>query len=283
MIADNTQVPVSTPVKIGNLTVGKNGPLFLISGPCVIENKETTLTVARFLQGLAQRLNIPVIFKSSYDKANRTSVDSFRGPGLDEGLEILKEVKNTTGLPILSDIHQVSEIEKAVEVLDVIQIPAFLSRQTDLILEAARTRVPLNIKKGQFLSPWDMQQVVLKATSTGNTNILLTERGTFFGYHNLVVDMRSIMVMKGFGYPVVFDATHGVQLPGGRGTSSGGQREFVAPLAKAAVAAGADGIFLEIHPDPDSALSDGPNSLPFEHVESLVAVLKKVHQTVERK
>ena len=283
MIADNTQVPVSTPVKIGNLTVGKNGPLFLISGPCVIENKETTLTVARFLQGLAQRLNIPVIFKSSYDKANRTSVDSFRGPGLDEGLEILKEVKNTTGLPILSDIHQVSEIEKAVEVLDVIQIPAFLSRQTDLILEAARTRVPLNIKKGQFLSPWDMQQVVLKATSTGNTNILLTERGTFFGYHNLVVDMRSIMVMKDFGYPVVFDATHGVQLPGGRGTSSGGQREFVAPLAKAAVAACADGIFLEIHPDPDSALSDGPNSLPFEHVESLVAVLKKVHQTVERK
>lgn len=283
MIADNTQVPVSTPVKIGNLTVGKNGPLFLISGPCVIEDKETTLTVARFLQGLAQRLNISVIFKSSYDKANRTSVDSFRGPGLDEGLEILKEVKNTTGLPILSDIHQVSEIEKAVEVLDVIQIPAFLSRQTDLILEAARTRLPLNIKKGQFLSPWDMQQVVLKATSTGNTNILLTERGTFFGYHNLVVDMRSIMVMKDFGYPVVFDATHGVQLPGGRGTSSGGQREFVAPLAKAAVAAGADGIFLEIHPDPDSALSDGPNSLPFEHVESLVAVLKKVHQTVERK
>ena len=283
MIVDNTQVPVSTPVKIGNLTVGKNGPLFLISGPCVIENKETTLTVAKFLQGLAQRLNIPVIFKSSYDKANRTSVDSFRGPGLDEGLEILKEVKNTTGLPILSDIHQVSEIEKAVEVLDVIQIPAFLSRQTDLIIEAARTRLPLNIKKGQFLSPWDMEQVVLKATSTGNTNILLTERGTFFGYHNLVVDMRSIMVMKGFGYPVVFDATHGVQLPGGRGTSSGGQREFVAPLAKAAVAAGADGIFLEIHPDPDSALSDGPNSLPFEHVESLVAVLKKVHQTVERK
>ncbi len=283
MIVDNTQVPVSTPVKIGNLTVGKNGPLFLISGPCVIENKETTLTVAKFLQGLAQRLNIPVIFKSSYDKANRTSVDSFRGPGLDEGLEILKEVKNTTGLPILSDIHQVSEIEKAVEVLDVIQIPAFLSRQTDLIIEAARTRLPLNIKKGQFLSPWDMEQVVLKATSTGNTNILLTERGTFFGYHNLVVDMRSIMVMKDFGYPVVFDATHGVQLPGGRGTSSGGQREFVAPLAKAAVAAGADGIFLEIHPDPDSALSDGPNSLAFEHVESLVAVLKKVHQTVERK
>ena len=283
MIADNTQVPVSTPVKIGNLTVGKNGPLFLISGPCVIENKETTLTVARFLQGLAQRLNIPVIFKSSYDKANRTSIGSFRGPGLNEGLEILKEVKNTTGLPILSDVHQVSEIEKAVEVLDVIQIPAFLSRQTDLILEAARTRLPLNIKKGQFLSPWDMEQAILKATSTGNTNILLTERGTFFGYHNLVVDMRSIMVMKDFGYPVVFDATHSVQLPGGRGTYSGGQREFIAPLAKAAVAAGADGVYLEIHPDPDSALCDGPNSLPFEHVESLVALLKEVHQTVKSK
>jgi 2-dehydro-3-deoxyphosphooctonate aldolase (KDO 8-P synthase) len=283
MIADNTQIPVSTPVKIGNLSIGKNGPLFLISGPCVIENKETTLTVAKFLQGLAQRLNVPAIFKSSYDKANRTSVDSFRGPGLDEGLEILKEVKNTTGLPILSDIHQVSEIEKAVEVLDVIQIPAFLSRQTDLILEAARTRLPLNIKKGQFLSPWDMEQVILKVASTGNTNILLTERGTFFGYHNLVVDMRSIMVMKNFGYPVVFDATHSVQLPGGRGTCSGGQREFVAPLAKAAVAAGADGIFLEIHPDPDSALSDGPNSLPFEHVESLMAVLKDLRQTVGRK
>jgi 2-dehydro-3-deoxyphosphooctonate aldolase (KDO 8-P synthase) len=283
MVVDNTQIAGSNPVKIGNMTLGRNGPFFLISGPCVIENKETTLTVARFLQGLAQRLNIPVIFKSSYDKANRTSIDSFRGPGLGEGLEVLKAVKNTTGLPILSDVHQVSEIEKAVEVLDVIQIPAFLSRQTDLILEAARTRLPLNIKKGQFLSPWDMEQAILKATSTGNTNILLTERGTFFGYHNLVVDMRSIMVMKDFGYPVVFDATHSVQLPGGRGTSSGGQREFVAPLAKAAVAAGADGVFLEIHPDPDSALCDGPNSLPFEHVESLVALLKEVHQTVKKK
>ena len=278
MIVDNTQIPGSNPVKIGNMTLGKNHPLFLISGPCVIENKETTLTVARFLQGLAQRLNIPVIFKSSYDKANRTSIGSFRGPGLDEGLEVLKAVKNTTGLPILSDVHQVSEIEKAVEVLDVIQIPAFLSRQTDLILEAARTRLPLNIKKGQFLSPWDMEQAILKATSTGNTNILLTERGTFFGYHNLVVDMRSIMVMKDFGYPVVFDATHSVQLPGGRGTYSGGQREFIAPLAKAAVAAGADGVFLEIHPDPDSALSDGPNSLPFEQVEPLVMMLKEIHR-----
>ena len=202
---------------------------------------------------------------------------------MNKGLEILKEVKNTTGLPILSDIHQVSEIGKAAEILDIIQIPAFLSRQTDLIVEAARTNLPINIKKGQFLSPWDMEQVVLKAVAEGNNSILLTERGTSFGYNNLVVDMRSIFVMKNFGYPVIFDATHGVQLPGGRGKSSGGQREFVSPLAKAAIAAGADGIYLEIHPDPDSALSDGPNSLPFEHVESLLIMLKKIHRIVREK
>ena len=274
---------VSRKVKIGNFTVGGNAPLFLISGPCVIENREITFKVARFLKKIAKRTKIPVIFKSSYDKANRTSIDSFRGPGLKEGLEILKEVKNTIGLPILSDIHQVSDIEEAAEILDIIQIPAFLSRQTDLILEAAKTNLPINIKKGQFLSPWDMEQVILKAVSGGNNSILLTERGTSFGYNNLIVDMRSISVMKNFGYPVVFDATHGIQLPGGQGKSSGGQREFVAPLARAAVAAGADGIFLEIHPDPDSALSDGPNSLPFEHVESLLTILKEIHQIVGRK
>ena len=273
----------SNRVKIGNSTVGGNGPLFLISGPCVIENKEVTLKVARFLKGLAQRVNIPIIFKSSYDKANRTSIDSFRGPGLYEGLEILKEVRDTIGLPVLSDIHQASEIEMAAEILDIIQIPAFLSRQTDLILEAARTHLPINIKKGQFLSPWDMEQVVLKAISGGSNSILLTERGTSFGYNNLIVDMRSISVMKGFGYPVVFDATHGVQLPGGQGKSSGGQREFVAPLARAAIAAGADGIFLEIHPDPDSALSDGPNSLPFDGVEPLLIMLKEIHRMVRGK
>jgi len=200
-----------------------------------------------------------------------------------KGLEILKEVKNATGLPILSDIHQVSEIEKAAEILDIIQIPAFLCRQTDLIVEAARTKLPINIKKGQFLSPWGMEQVILKAVSEGNNSILLTERGTSFGYNSLVADMRSVFVMKDFGYPVIFDATHSVQLPGGQGTSSGGQREFVAPLAKAATAAGADGIFLEIHPDPDSALSDGPNSLPFEHVESLLMILKKIHRIVREK
>jgi len=273
----------SNRVKIGNLTVGGNGPLFLIAGPCVIENKEITLKVARFLKGLAQRVKIPIIFKSSYDKANRTSIDSFRGPGLNKGLEILKEVKADVGLPVLSDIHRVSEIERAVEILDIIQIPAFLSRQTDLIMEAAKTNLPLNIKKGQFLSPWDMQQVVLKAVSRGNNSVLLTERGTSFGYNNLIVDMRSIFVMKNFGFPVVFDATHGVQLPGGQVKSSGGQREFVAPLARAAIAAGADGIFLEIHPDPDSALSDGPNTLPLEQVESLIVMLKEIHRIVGRK
>jgi 2-dehydro-3-deoxyphosphooctonate aldolase (KDO 8-P synthase) len=283
MIAKKAEIKVSCQVKIGSLKIGGNGPLFLISGPCVIENEETTFKVAHFLKRIAQRVKIPVIFKSSYDKANRTSIDSFRGPGLNKGLEILKEVKNTTGLPILSDIHQVSEIGKAAEILDIIQIPAFLSRQTDLIVEAARTNLPINIKKGQFLSPWDMEQVVLKAVAEGNNSILLTERGTSFGYNSLVVDMRSIFVMKNFGYPVIFDATHGVQLPGGRGTSSGGQREFVSPLAKAAIAAGADGIYLEIHPDPDSALSDGPNSLPFEHVESLLIMLKKIHRIVREK
>ena len=280
MVVEKGKTGISRQVTIGNVTVGGNGPLFLISGPCVIENKEITLKVARYLKELAQRIGIPVIFKSSYDKANRTSMDSFRGPGLNEGLEILKEVKDTTGLPILSDIHQVSEIKKAAEILDIIQIPAFLSRQTDLILEAARTHLPINIKKGQFLSPWDMEQVVLKAISGGGKSILLTERGTSFGYNNLLVDMRSIAVMKNFGYPVVFDVTHSVQLPGGQGKSSGGQREFVAPLARAGIAAGADGIFLEIHPDPDSALCDGPNSLPFQQVEPLMAVLKQVHQVV---
>jgi 2-dehydro-3-deoxyphosphooctonate aldolase (KDO 8-P synthase) len=283
MVTEKSEAPVSVPVKIRNLTLRGNGPFFLISGPCVIEDEETTLNVAQFLEGLARKIKIPVIFKSSYDKANRTSVDSFRGPGLNEGLAVLREVKNTTGLPILSDVHQVSEIERAAEVLDVIQIPAFLSRQTDLILEAARTHLTVNIKKGQSLSPWDMEQAILKAHAVGNRNILLTERGSFFGYHNLVVDMRSIAIMKRFGYPVVFDATHGVQLPGGRGKSSGGQREFVAPLARAAIAAGADGIFLEIHPHPESALCDGPNSLPFEHVEPLLVTLKELHQVVAKR
>jgi len=252
----------------------------MIAGPCVIEDKDITFKVAEFLQGLSAKIKIPIVFKSSFDKANRTSLHSFRGPGLDRGLEMLKEIKYSMGLPVISDVHQVNQVKKAAEVLDIIQIPAFLSRQTDLILEAARTNLPVNIKKGQFLSPWDMKHVILKATSEGNKNILLTERGTSFGYNNLVVDMRSISIMKSFGYPIVFDATHSVQLPGGNGQCSGGQREFVEPLARAAIAAGADGIFLEIHPEPDSALSDGPNSLPLEQVESLIQALIEIHKTV---
>jgi 2-dehydro-3-deoxyphosphooctonate aldolase (KDO 8-P synthase) len=269
-------------IHVGKLKLGGKGPLFMIAGPCVIENKDISFKVAEFLQGLSAKIKIPIIFKSSFDKANRTSLNSFRGPGLDSGLEMLKELKHSTGLPVISDVHQVNQVKKAAEVLDIIQIPAFLSRQTDLILEAARTHLPVNIKKGQFLSPWDMKHVIFKATSEGNKNILLTERGTSFGYNNLVVDMRSISIMKSFGYPIVFDATHSVQLPGGNGQSSGGQREFVEPLARAAIAAGADGIFLEIHPEPDSALSDGPNSLPLEQVESLIKALIEIHQTVSK-
>jgi 2-dehydro-3-deoxyphosphooctonate aldolase (KDO 8-P synthase) len=204
-------------------------------------------------------------------------VDSFRGPGIVDGLKIIQKVKQETGLPVLSDVHQIAEVKDAAEVLDVIQIPAFLCRQTDLLTEAARTGLPVNVKKGQFLSPWDMEHTIGKATAVNNHNILLTERGSSFGYNNLVVDMRSIAIMKHFGFPVVFDATHSVQLPGGRGTSSGGQREFVKPLSRAAVAAGADGVFLEVHPDPDSALCDGPNSLPLNELRSLLTALKGIH------
>jgi len=256
---------------------------FLVAGPCVIENEEITLEVARFLRDLSEELSIPIIFKSSYDKANRTSHESYRGPGIDEGLRILKKVKQKYGLPILSDVHCREEVFKAAKVLDIIQIPAFLSRQTDLIISSAKTGLPINIKKGQFLAPWDMENVIKKAYSVGNRKILLTERGTCFGYNNLIVDMRSIPIMKKFGHPVIFDATHSVQLPGGAGTKSSGQREFVPYLAKAAVAAGADGVFMEIHPDPDSALCDGPNSFPLRDVKPLLKSLLRIHETVKDK
>jgi len=239
------------------------------------------MTVADFLRETEQLTGIPVIFKASYDKANRTSVDSFRGPGIDRGLEILHRVKEKVGLPLLSDVHSVGEIEKASAVLDMIQIPAFLCRQTDLLLAAGRTGLAVNIKKGQFLAPWDIQGAAAKVLSTGNPRILLTERGTSFGYNNLIVDIRSIAVMKTFGFPVVFDATHSVQLPGGMGASSGGQREFVEHLSRAAVAAGADGLFLEVHPEPDSALCDGPNSLPLDQVRPLLTLLKEIHRLVQ--
>lgn len=267
-------------IQIANLTIEENGPFFLIAGPCVIEDEKTTTKVATFLKETSEAMDLPVIFKSSYDKANRTSLDSFRGPGVDRGLEIIQRVKEETGLPVLSDVHEMAEIEKAAKVLDVIQIPAFMCRQTNLILSAARTGLPINLKKGQFLSPWEMEPAIHKIISTGNRKVLITERGASFGYNNLVVDMRSIAIIKDFGFPVVFDATHSVQLPGGSGTSSGGQREFVEYLSRAAVAAGANGVFMEVHPNPDSALCDGPNSLPLDQVRPLLAMLKKIHRLV---
>lgn len=269
-----------SPLHIRGLTLEEKGPFFVIAGPCVIEGSEITLKVAAFLRETSESLGIPVIFKSSYDKANRTSVGSYRGPGLDRGLEVLQRVKEETGLPLLSDVHQTEEVQKAAQVLDVIQIPAFLCRQTNLLVAAGKTGLAVNIKKGQFLSPWELEQAITKVVSTGNRSLLLTERGSSFGYNNLVVDIRSIPVMKGFGYPVVFDATHSVQLPGQAGLSSGGQREFVDPLSRAAVAAGANGVFLEVHPSPESALCDGPNSLPLSQVRPLLALLREIHGLV---
>jgi len=267
-------------IKIGDLVIDTKGPFFLISGPCVIEDETKTLETAHFLRQTAEELEIPVIFKTSYDKANRTSLDSYRGPGIKKGLEIIRKVKEETGLPVLSDIHNTDEIEEVIGVLDMIQIPAFLCRQTDLLIAAAQTGIPINIKKGQFLSPYEMEPAIEKVTSTGNHNVMVTERGSSFGYNNLVVDIRSIAIMKEFGFPVVFDATHSVQLPGGEGTRSGGQREFVSHLSRAAVAAGADGVFIEIHADPDSALCDGPNSLPFNEVRPLLRLLKEIHSLI---
>ncbi|MBN2061434.1 MAG: 3-deoxy-8-phosphooctulonate synthase [Deltaproteobacteria bacterium] len=267
-------------VSIGDLNIKEDGPFFIIAGPCVIESEDVTMRVAEFLRETSEAMDIPVIFKTSYDKANRTSIDSYRGPGIDEGLEIIMKVKERTGLKVLSDVHGTSEMEKAARVLDVIQIPAFLCRQTDLLIAAAKTGLPVNIKKGQFLSPWDIRHAAEKIESTGNRKLILTERGTFFGYNNLIVDIRSLVIMKKFGFPVVFDATHSVQLPGGSGSSSGGQREFVAFLSRAAIAAGVNGLFIEIHPDPDSALCDGPNSLPLDQVRPLLALLKDIHSLV---
>ncbi len=246
-----------------------SGP-FVIAGPCVLESRQLALEVAGELAAMAQRLGLTLIFKSSYDKANRTASTSFRGPGMDIGLGWLAEVKEATGLPVVTDIHLPEQAAPVSQVADVLQIPAFLCRQTDLLLAAAETGRIVNVKKGQFLAPWDMKNAADKLKSTGNPRFWLTERGASFGYNNLVVDMRSIPIMQGFGAPVVFDATHSVQLPGGQGGSSGGQREYVQTLASAAVAAGANGVFLEVHPDPDRALCDGPNSLPLARVEQVL-------------
>jgi len=254
----------------GSVNIGGDNPLVLIAGPCVIENKEHTLSLARALQEITARVGVGLVFKASYDKANRTSVKSYRGPGIDEGLKILRAVKEETGLPVVSDVHDVSQVKAAAEVLDIIQIPAFLSRQTDLLVAVGETGCIVNIKKGQFQAPWDMENAIGKVLSTGNEQILLTERGSCFGYNNLVSDMRSLMIMRQTGCPVVFDATHSVQLPGGAGSTSSGQREFVAPLSRAAVATGVDALFWEVHEDPAKALCDGPNSLPLAAVEDLL-------------
>ena len=267
-------------IKVGNLTIEATGPFFLIAGPCVIESEAATLELAGYLKEMGDELHIPIIFKASYDKANRTSLNSYRGPGLLKGLDVLQKVKEQIGLPVLSDVHRISEVEKAAQVLDVIQIPAFLCRQTDLIGHAAQFGIPVNIKKGQFMSPIEMGPVTEKIIAAGNRNILITERGTSFGYNNLVVDMRSLAIMESLGFPIVFDATHSVQLPGGAGNCSGGQREFVGCLAKAAVAAGANGVFMEVHSDPDCALCDGPNSLALAQIKPLVKMLKSLHALV---
>ena len=267
---------MSNVVKIDDIFIGQGYPLVLISGPCVIEGYDTTFEIASFLKELTQKLDIPFIFKTSYDKANRTSINSFRGPGIVDGLNILKRIKSELGIKILSDVHRINEVADAAPILDIIQIPAFLCRQTDFIIEVAKTGKPVNIKKGQFLAPWDIVNVVEKVTSTGNNQVLLTDRGTMFGYNNLVADFRSIKIMQDTGWPVIFDATHSIQLPGGAGTSSGGQREFAPILAKAAVAAGADGIFMEVHTDPDKALCDGPNSLKIDTLFKLLPQLKAI-------
>lgn len=264
-------------VQVADWRIGA-GELVMIAGPCVIESAAGTLEIARALKEMARELSLPLIFKASYDKANRTSVTSFRGPGLHAGLEILARVKEEVGLPVLADVHQVSEVAPAAKVLDILQIPAFLCRQTDLVVAAAQTGKPVNIKKGQFLAPWDMQAAVDKAKAGGSTKILLTERGAMFGYNNLVVDFRSLPLLRSLGCPVILDVTHSVQLPGGQGTCSGGQREFIPPLARAGVAVGVDGLFMEVHPDPDTAKCDGPNSLPLKEVLTLWRELKALHE-----
>ncbi len=264
-----------------NLTIGDQCPLTLFGGPCVIESEEFTLKMATEIKKVCDRLGVNFVFKSSFDKANRTSINSFRGYPIEEGLKILQRVKDEIGVPIVTDIHLPQQAAIAAEVVDILQIPAFLCRQTDLLLAAAATGKAINVKKGQFLAPWDMKNVVTKLESSGNNRIMLTERGTSFGYNTLVVDFRSLPQMRALGYPVVFDATHSVQMPGGQGNKSGGQREFVPYLARAAAAIGIDALFMEIHEDPDRALSDGPNMIPLAQLERVLKEILTVHNTVQ--
>ncbi|HHJ17419.1 MAG TPA: 3-deoxy-8-phosphooctulonate synthase [Gammaproteobacteria bacterium] len=261
--------------------VGLNAPFFLIAGPCVIESEELALSTAGTLKQITAELGIPFIYKSSFDKANRSSADSFRGPGIEAGLRILQKVKDEIGVPVLTDVHEDTPLDEVASVVDVLQTPAFLCRQTNFIQNVARTGKPVNIKKGQFLAPWDMKNVVDKARAVGNEQIMVCERGVSFGYNNLVSDMRALAVMRNTGAPVVFDATHSVQLPGGQGNVSGGQREFVPVLARAAMAAGVSGVFMETHPDPSKALSDGPNAWPLDQMKSLLSTLKILDDTVK--
>jgi len=268
-------------MKLCGFEIGLDRPFFLIAGPCVIESEQLAMDTAGSLKQICDRLQIPFIYKSSFDKANRSSSKSFRGPGLEQGLKILQKVKDELQVPVLTDVHEDTPLAEVASVVDVLQTPAFLCRQTNFIQNVARQGLPVNIKKGQFLSPWDMINVVDKAVETGNTQIMVCERGASFGYNNLVSDMRSLAVMRNTGAPVVFDATHSVQLPGGQGKSSGGQREFVPVLARAAVAAGVSGVFMETHPDPEKALSDGPNAWPLAQLESLLQVLKNIDHSIK--
>ncbi len=270
-------------MRLCDFEVGLERPLFLIAGPCVIESEQLALDTAGELKLMTQALGIPFIYKSSFDKANRSSVESFRGPGLEQGLQILQRVRSAIGVPVLTDVHEDTPLQEVAEVVDVLQTPAFLCRQTNFIRNVASQGLPVNIKKGQFLAPWDMTHVVTKAKSTGNERILVCERGASFGYNNLISDMRSLAVMRETGCPVVYDATHSVQLPGGQGTSSGGQREFVPVLARAAVAAGVSGLFMETHPQPEKALSDGPNAWPLPRMRELLETLMEIDHLVKGK
>ncbi len=267
-------------VQIGELTLGGGAPLLLVAGPCVIESEDHLLRIGEAIKMVCEACRVPLILKSSYDKANRSSGRSFRGPGLEEGLRILERVKARLGVPVISDIHDVNQVSAAAEVLDILQIPAFLCRQTDLLLAAARSGKPVNVKKGQFLSPWDAGNIVEKLRSAGSEAIVLTERGSSFGYNNLVVDIRSLPVMRSFGYPVLFDVTHSLQLPGGAGDASSGQSQFIPYIARAAVAAGVDGLFMEVHPDPANAPSDGPNMLRLDALPGLLNQLLEVQRVV---
>ncbi len=271
----------SKSVKVGGFEIGAGKSLALIAGPCVIEGREAALRHASLIREVTDRVGIPYIYKSSYDKANRSSLESYRGPGIKRGLEILAEVKEKIGVPLLTDVHEKEQVSLVQEVVDVLQIPAFLCRQTDFIIAVAQSGRVINVKKGQFLAPWDMQNVVEKIVSTGNEQVMVTERGFSFGYNNLISDMRSLVVMRELGYPVVFDATHSLQLPGGLGKASGGERQFIGALARAGVAVGIDAIFMEVHENPDLALSDGPNSLSLRDLEGLLKRLKEIDGIVK--